>query len=222
LLVRASRTQDVWEIPVDPGSVPRPLLAEAAAERDGRLSPDGRFLAYVTEESGRPEVSIQRLLPSRERVVISVGGGEQPVWGRDQSELFFVDPQGRLRTVPVRVSAGHLTLGQSSTLVVPPIGAGHWGTQYDVSPDGQRVYFLDRLQEERPRTMEIILGWRALLEEAIGGLGAGRNGLSLDVVAGYRRRRQGRWHATGTSLRASYSKRRNSTDSRPCLTINLT
>ena len=48
-------------------------------------------------------------------------------------------------------------------LKVPLIGAGHWGTQYDVSPDGQRVYFLDQTPAPRPSDINVAMGWRAFL-----------------------------------------------------------
>jgi len=99
--------------------------------------------------------------------VISSAGGTQPVWRRDGSELFFVDPAGRLSAVPVRRAAsGDITFGVPVVLSgVPPIGAGHWNTQYDVSADGSRVYFMDREEPRRPAVINVILGWRALLRK---------------------------------------------------------
>jgi serine/threonine-protein kinase len=150
------------------GAAAQPLLAESFAERDARVSPDGRWIAYVSEESGGPEVSVQSLSGPRDRSVVSGGGGEQPVWRRDGSELFFVDLEGRLRAVPLRVSRdGRLDLGVPVVLNVPPIGTGHWGTQYDVSPDGHRVYFLDRHAESPPHDVEVLVGWPALLDAAL-------------------------------------------------------
>jgi eukaryotic-like serine/threonine-protein kinase len=155
---------DVWAVSTDPKGSAQPLLAEPFAERDARLSPDGRWIVYVSEESGRPEVSVRRLSGSPRRIVVSGGGGDQPVWRRDGKELFFVDPQGGLRSVAVsRGEDANLALGTPVELKVPPIGSGLWGTQYDVSPDGRRVYFLDRTREPAPREVEVVLGWPALL-----------------------------------------------------------
>jgi len=155
---------DVWAVSTDPKGLSEPLLAEAFTERDARLSPDSRWIAYVSEESGRAEVSVRSVSGPPRRVVISGGGGDQPVWRRDGAELFFVDPQGRLRSVAVRSGAGgNITFGAPVELKVPPIGGRHLGTQYDVSPDGRRVYFLDRTVEPPPHEIAIVLGWRALL-----------------------------------------------------------
>jgi eukaryotic-like serine/threonine-protein kinase len=155
---------DVWAVSSDPNGSAQPLLAEPFTERDARLSPDGRWIVYVSEESGRPEVSVRRLSGPPRRIVISGGGGDQPVWRRDGAELFFVEPQGRLRSVAVSPEKdANLTFGLPVELKVPPIGSGLWGTQYDVSPDGRRVYFLDHTRERAPREIAVVLGWRALL-----------------------------------------------------------
>ena len=99
--------------------------------------------------------------------MISGGGGDQPVWRRDGRELLFLDSQGRLRSVAVRPGKdADRTFGVPVELKSPPIGSAHWGIQYDVSPDGRRVYFLDETREPAPREVAIVLGWRALLRTA--------------------------------------------------------
>ena len=141
-----------------------PILAESFTERDARLSPDGQWIAYVSEEAGRPEVSVRSLSGPPRRCVVSGEGGDQPVWRRDGAELLYVDTQGRLRGLYVRREAdGRLIFGAPVALNVPPIGTGHWGTQYDVSPDGRRVYFMDRADERLPNEIDILLGWSASL-----------------------------------------------------------
>jgi Tol biopolymer transport system component len=156
---------DVWTLPVEPAAhtQARPLIAEPSSQRDARVSPDGEWLAYVSDESGREEVFVRRM-SGRNRTVVSPGGGSQPVWRRDATELFFVDRQGFLHAVPMtRGAGGALVPGQPRRLDVPPIGAGHWGTQYDVSPDGGRVYYIDRAQPDPSTSIEIIFGWTDLL-----------------------------------------------------------
>jgi hypothetical protein len=118
----------------------------------------------VSNETGRNEVSVRSRSGDPRRTVISSAGGTQPVWRRDGSELFFVDPAGRLSSVPVRPTAtGGVTFGAPVVLNVPPIGVGHWSTQYDVSPDGSRVYFIDRANQPPASAINVVLGWRALL-----------------------------------------------------------
>jgi dipeptidyl aminopeptidase/acylaminoacyl peptidase len=156
---------DVWLLPVGGAGEPRPLLSEPYAERDARLSPDGHLLAYVSDESGRPEVSLRSLDGAPRRVVISPGGGSQPVWTRDGRKLLFVDPDGALRRVPVRIAAdGRPGMGPATRLAVPPIGIGHWSTQYDLSPDEQSLHFLDGQPGASPRDIGFVLGWRGFLK----------------------------------------------------------
>jgi serine/threonine protein kinase len=156
--------QDVWLLPADGRGAPRALLAQPFPERDARLSPDGRLVAYVSLETGRPEVSVQTVDGTRRRDVISVAGGSQPVWRRDGQELFFVDPEGALRAAPVSLDVdGRPRFGSAVRLAVPPIGTGHWGTQYDITRDGRRIYFLDRTIETAPAEFGVVVGWRGLL-----------------------------------------------------------
>jgi Tol biopolymer transport system component len=163
--VLSGRQADVWIVPTEGGATAEPLLAEAFTERDARMSRDGRWVAYVSEESGRPEVSVRSIAGPPKRLPVSGEGGDQPVWRSDGAELFFVDLQGHLRSVSVRWSGDGLpTFGLPSKLNVPPIGSGHWGTPYDVSPDGSRIYFLRRNDDPPPREIHVVIGWRALLD----------------------------------------------------------
>jgi Tol biopolymer transport system component len=163
--VRDQGVTDVWMLAVGAGEVSRPLLAESYPERDARFSPDGRLVAYVSEETRAPEVMIQALDEPRRREVISVGGGNQPVWSRDGSELFFVDLEGALRSARMRRAAdGRPLFDRSLPVNVPRIGTGHFATQYDVSPDGRRIYFLDRRLDPAPAEFGVVLGWQGLLK----------------------------------------------------------
>ena len=158
---------DVWRVPLDGIGVPQALLAREFPEYDARLSPDGQWLAYVSAESGRPEVSFRAMSGAPRRLVASTGGS-QPVWRRDGQELLYVDLDGRLRRRPVlRQSNGDVTLGAAELLPVPLIGSGHFGTQYDVSPDGRRIYFLDRTPAPGPSDMNLLVGWRALDRKSV-------------------------------------------------------
>jgi hypothetical protein len=155
---------DVWRVSLETGGAAA-ILSEAFPEYDARLSPDGEWLAYVSEETGRPEVSVRVMSGRPRRLVVSNKGGSQPVWRRDGRELLYVDREGRLRGRSVeRQPRGELTLGVPVLLSVPLVGSGHRGTQYDVSRDGQRVYFIDQTPAPRPSDIDVVIGWRALLK----------------------------------------------------------
>ncbi len=173
LLVNVIERQnaDVWMVPVEPGVAATPLLTDAFAERDARVSHDGRWIAYVSEEAGRPEVSVRTLSGPPQRFPVSTDGGDHPVWRPDGRELFFVDPTGQLRSVSVEWSrepgalakGGRPKFGLPTAINVPRIGPAHWGTPYDVSPDGNQIYLLRSNDDPAPREIHVIIGWRALL-----------------------------------------------------------
>jgi serine/threonine protein kinase len=164
-LIVTVRGRDVWTVPLGPGARPQLLLGEAFTERDARISPDGRWLAYVSDESGRPEISVRSLVGPARRFVVSSGGGDQPVWRHDGAELFFAATEGRLQSVSVRSDAQNgLVFGAATRLNVPPLGDRHWGTTYDVSGDGRRVYFPHPVAERPPREFGVVMNWSALLK----------------------------------------------------------
>lgn len=155
---------DVWRVSLEPGGSAEAILSESFPEYDARISPDGGWLAYVSEETGRAEVSVRAMAGPPRRLVVSNNGGSQPVWRRDGHELLYVDLEGRLRGRSVeRKPRGAITLGAAVRLAVPLVGSGHWSTQYDVSPDGQRIYFIDQTPASRPSDVDVVIGWRALL-----------------------------------------------------------
>lgn len=155
---------DVWSVATPAGDASRPLLAEPYTERDARVSPNGRWIAYVSDETGRPQVSIRSLDQAPRRYVISADGGTQPVWHPNGRALYFVDAAGMLRKVAIQESRDALTTGSPIALKLPRIGAGHSNTQYDVTADG-RIYFLDQsVVSARPTELRVVIGWRSLLQ----------------------------------------------------------
>jgi Tol biopolymer transport system component len=117
------------------GGSASPLLSGPFVEHDGRISPDGRSIAYVSTESGRSEVYIRTLSAPVRRVVAS-SGGNQPVWRRDGGALFYVSLDHQLHEVTVqRGQDGSPAIGASVKLPVGRFGASHIGITYDVSPD---------------------------------------------------------------------------------------
>ena len=116
------------------------------------FSPDGKWLAYVSTESGRNDVYVQSYPGPGERHLISNNGGEQPAWSVDGHELFYVqrDYGNQLpKLVAVRIStAPEFQAGVPQTVFEHADLAIAWGRSYDVSPDGQR--FLIALTKDRP------------------------------------------------------------------------
>ncbi|HEX5215995.1 MAG TPA: protein kinase [Vicinamibacterales bacterium] len=163
-LILTVRGRDLWTLPLASGEAAHPLLSEPFVERDARISPDGKWLAYVSEEAGRPEVSVRSLTGPARRVVVTKGG-DQPVWRHDGRELFFTGADGRVFVSAVRPAAdGGLLFGDATKLGVPPLGERHWGTIYDVSHDGRYVYFLAEPPGAPPANVGVVMGWRHLIK----------------------------------------------------------
>ena len=127
---------DLWVLPMFGDQKPFPLLQTEFNEREGRLSSDGHWVAYVSNESGRNEVYVQSFPKPGGKKRISTEGGSEPEWRGDGKELFYLTPDGMLMAVEVKADS---TLEVSIPKSLFQTGArGLAGTKYDVSGDGQR------------------------------------------------------------------------------------
>jgi eukaryotic-like serine/threonine-protein kinase len=118
---------------------PRTLIESRFDHCAPTFSPDGHWLAYVSEESGVPDVYV-RPFPNVDsaRVAVSVGGGVDPVWSRDGTELFFRGPHGEMFAVPVTIGR-RFTHGAPKVLfTIPGMLQDQYHRAYDVTPDGKR------------------------------------------------------------------------------------
>jgi serine/threonine-protein kinase len=147
-------------------SAPRrmtPLIATTTfVERNGDLSGDGQWIAYQSNESGQFEVYV-RPFPGVDsgRWQISTGGGAQPKWSANSRELFYVDLEGRIVGVPIKLGAG-FAAGNPQVVIDGPYAAfpGFAGRMYDVSRDGQRFLVLkgtDNADDDPPPPQIIVV-----------------------------------------------------------------
>jgi Tol biopolymer transport system component len=165
LTVLESGNSNVWTVPAEAEGNAQPLLTAAFDEKEARYSPNGRWVAYTSKEAGRPEVLVHTASGPARRLAVSGEGGTQPVWRRDGKMLYFVDLRGRLQSVTVRwAENGDPVFGLPTQPDLPRVGFGHWGTQYDVSPDGSRIYYMQPTQDPAPTEIQVAINWRALLE----------------------------------------------------------
>jgi dipeptidyl aminopeptidase/acylaminoacyl peptidase len=154
---------DLWDLPTD-SRHPAAILRTAFNEYQGVLSPDGRFLAYVSEETGVPEVYVQSFPNGEQRVQVSSGGGSEPQWRDDGQELFFLRADRMMMTVSVSLrpqfkAAEPAPLFQTRV----PIAANPYRGHYDVSADGQRFLVNTTPAFVRPPAIHVVLDWRTLL-----------------------------------------------------------
>jgi hypothetical protein len=129
------------------------IARTAFEEAYARVSPDGRWIAYHSNESGRNEVYVQAFPQPGGRTQISTGGGCCPQWQRDGKALFYRDAGKRVMSVPVALTASSVEPGIPVALFALSLGAA-----YHVSPDGQRFLIDEITKEASPIT--ILLNWK--------------------------------------------------------------
>jgi serine/threonine-protein kinase len=130
-------TFNLESIPLDSSGTARDLAASPTArEAMGRFSPDGKWLAYISDESGRNEVYVRPFTGARGRIQISTGGGVRPIWSRDGRELFYWDAN-RLVAATLAFDAAPRVVSRT------PLFTGRYGQDFDVSPDGKRFLMIE-------------------------------------------------------------------------------
>jgi hypothetical protein len=136
-----SNQHDILVQPVD-GSPPWPYAATSADETAARVSPDGRWVAYTSDESGRSEIYLDSYPRPRRRVSVTSNGGAHPVWRGDGRELYYWN-DGRLVAVRLDAARGEAApvVGAPIVLFRAPYYVGP-NTMYDVSPDGERFVII--------------------------------------------------------------------------------
>ena len=140
---------------------PVPYLQTPFNELHGQVSPDGRWIAYTSDESGNWEVYLQTFPTAGGKRVISVGGGGEPLWRKDGRELYYIAPDATVMAVSITPGAA-LQVGQPKRLFRAPITADilTYRNQYAVDADGQRFLF-DSAGEREP--INVVVNWNALI-----------------------------------------------------------
>jgi serine/threonine-protein kinase len=137
---------DIWLVPL-PAGEPTPLLQTPATERNGEISPDGKWLAYESIENGQFNIFVcpfPRVGDGRWPVV-TTGGGSQPMWSRDGKELFYVDGSNYIVSVGVESGSSFTVIGTPRRVLPRPYVSSiltYAGRLYDISRDGKRLLVL--------------------------------------------------------------------------------
>ena len=156
---------DIWALPLDGDRKPFPVVRTNFEEQDGQFSPDGQWIAYVSNESGRFEIYLQPFPGPGGQAQVSTNGGAQVRWRRDGKELFYIALDGRLMAVPIRLAFNTQTIeaGSPIPLFATRVGGAlsiPFRQQYDISPDGQR-FLMNTVTEEAAAPITVILNWKA-------------------------------------------------------------
>jgi hypothetical protein len=128
-----------FTVPVSGDAPPQRLLQAAANDNEPSLSPDGRLLAYSSDESGRREVYVSRFPEMSGRIAISSGGGGRPMWRRDGRELYFLAPDNRVMAVTMTPSSASPPI----LLFQPAL----FSSLYPPAPDGSRFLIATRCRQ---------------------------------------------------------------------------
>ena len=150
--------RDIWVLPMTAERKPVPFLVTPFNERSPMFSPDGRWLAYVSDESGRDEVYVRSYAESGQKIPVSTEGGTDPVWSRNGRELFYRNGDSLLVASVTMGTA--FTVGKPEKLFDQQMGLqGNPGTgslNYDVSPDGRFVMIIPTGKNHE---LEVVLNW---------------------------------------------------------------
>jgi hypothetical protein len=164
--------RDLKAVPLREPAKPRPLVNSASEERNGVLSPDGRWLAHEAESASRPgELDVYvRPFPDVDRAVWQVtrGGGTFPSWSRDGRELFYLKPDGTMVAVAVEAAATTWRAGRATELFRGRylIRDGSLGRLYDVAADG-RFLMLKEARDTSRSHFVVVQSWTAELNRIV-------------------------------------------------------
>ena len=146
-----------------------PFLSSPFNEVQARFSPNMRWTAYSSDESGRFEVYVRPFPKGPAQFRISTAGGMQPEWRRDGKELFYVSPEGRMMSVPVVTDGAVFEHGAQTALfeVEMPQPNPPYANDYAVSADGQRFLVNTVIDQPRRQALTVILNWTEMLRQPV-------------------------------------------------------
>ncbi len=152
----------------------RPLIQTTFSETDGEISPDSRWLAYASNESGQYQVYVRPFPTVDEgRWQVSTGGGTSPAWARGGRDLFHLDVDGALTVVPVKAAGIMFSAGNPSKVFDTRYYSIAGLRTYDVSADGRRFLMIkenaatDRASTSTPASLVVVLNWHEELKRLV-------------------------------------------------------
>ena len=161
--------RDIWMLPMAGDQTPQPFLVTPFEERSPLFSPDGRWLAYVSDETGAVEVYVTPYPGADRKIPVSTGGGTEPMWARDGRELFYrtADELMVVTFDSVTGRAGTPTALFTDGFVRDE-SAGAVSANYDISLDGERFVMVDRVQAlATQQSIRVVLDWSEELTERV-------------------------------------------------------
>ena len=159
------KTGELWYVSISDRQ-PKPLLQGNWAVRNAQFSPDGKWIAYSSSETGNSEIYVSPFPNADSKWQVSRGGGQEPRWRRDGKELFYLSAEGKMMAVSVR-AGGNFEAGSPVTLfkahLRQPISVLD-RVSYDVTADGQRFLINTKVDEPNAAPLSVILNWATEME----------------------------------------------------------
>jgi len=156
-------SQRHWVLPVSGSEKPYPFLATEFEELQACFSPDGHWVAYTSNVTGRYEVYVQTFPQSGGKWLISTGGGAQPRWRSDGKELFYIAPDKTLMAVDVNAAATFET-SAPKPLFPTQVSGYNAPNRYVVTADGQRFLISSPAGETNQAPITVFLNWTGRLK----------------------------------------------------------
>ncbi len=153
---------DIWSLDLETGAAPRPLVATPANEQIARFSPDGRYVALVSDETGRSELYVTPFPGPGPLTRVSPDGAFLFRWSRAREEVIYVTPDGRVVSVPLHTHP--LDIGTPTKLFTLP--AGITWADFDLSPDGQRMLASIPVQVADRQPVTVLSNWTTRIPPA--------------------------------------------------------
>ena len=156
--------RDIWMRPLDAKQPSTPLLQTASDEKQPRVSPDGRWMLYMSDESGREEVYVRSLQPNGGRAMVSVNGGSEPLWAPDGRHAYYRSTDQVWEATLSLAAAPQITARR--VLFRGAYATDQFHANYDIAPDGRSFVMIRPVGENR-RTL-IVVNWCRELRQRMG------------------------------------------------------
>jgi serine/threonine-protein kinase len=156
--------RDIYQLPLTGAQQPIPIVVTISDEKEPRPSPDSKWLAYVSNETGREEVYVRALAATGGRVSVSTEGGGEPLWSPDGRRLYY--RSGTSLFAATIVTAPALAVGARQLMFTAPFATDVYHPDYDVTPDGRGFVMIRPVEENRQ--LIVVLNWTDELRERAG------------------------------------------------------
>jgi eukaryotic-like serine/threonine-protein kinase len=157
----STNSGDLW---INANGKSSPFQRTEFNESEGQFSPDGKWVAYTSDESKEPEVYVQSFPAPGGKWLISTAGGSQPRWRRDGRELFYIVPDGKLMAVSIKPGVS-FEYGTATALFQAPIQDFPTTFRYAVASEGQRFLIRGVSQDAKSSPITVMTNWLAAVRK---------------------------------------------------------